>query len=90
MKLGMIGLGKTGGNVTTRLLHGGHTVVVSDSGMGRCTVKEAVDLAVPVPVIALALHMRFRSQEDAPCSGQLLAALRQQFGGHPVKPRDAT
>lgn len=54
MKLGMIGLGKMGGNMTTRLLRGGHTVVVSDSGMGRWTVKEAVDLAVPVPVIALA------------------------------------
>jgi 6-phosphogluconate dehydrogenase len=62
---------------------------VADSGMGRWTVNEAVDLAVPVPVIALALQMRFRSQADAPFSGKLLAALRQQFGGHPVKQEDA-
>jgi 6-phosphogluconate dehydrogenase len=62
---------------------------VADSGMGRWTVNEAVDLAVPVPVITLALQMRFRSQADAPFSGKLLAALRQQFGGHPVKQEEA-
>ena len=63
---------------------------VSDSGMDRWTVNESIDLAVPVPVIALALQMRFRSREDAPFGGKLLAALRHQFGGHPVKQQEAT
>jgi 6-phosphogluconate dehydrogenase len=58
--------------------------------MDRWTVNESIDLAVPVPVIALALQMRFRSREDAPFGGKLLAALRHQFGGHPVKQQEAT
>ena len=80
-------------DLTAQALHDNPTLegiasYVADSGMGRWTVNEAVDLAVPVPVIALALQMRFRSQADAPFSGKLLAALRQQFGGHPVKQED--
>ena len=58
---------------------------VDDSGEGRWTAKEAVDLGVPAPVIAAALQSRFRSRQDNPFAGRLLAALRQQFGGHAVK-----
>jgi 6-phosphogluconate dehydrogenase len=59
---------------------------VDDSGEGRWTVQESVDLAVPAPVIASALMTRFRSRQERPFSGRLLAALRNQFGGHAVKP----
>ena len=59
---------------------------VDDSGEGRWTVQEAVDLAVPAPVITLALQQRFRSRQDQPFGGRLLAALRNQFGGHAVRP----
>ncbi|MSQ07647.1 MAG: decarboxylating 6-phosphogluconate dehydrogenase [Dehalococcoidia bacterium] len=58
---------------------------VEDSGEGRWTVQEAVDLAVPLPVITAALQQRFRSRQDQPLSSKLLAALRQQFGGHAVR-----
>lgn len=58
---------------------------VADSGEGRWTVHESVDLGIPAPVITLALQMRFVSQQDNPFAARLLAALRQQFGGHPVK-----
>ena len=58
---------------------------VPDSGEGRWTVEESIDLAVPVPVIALALQMRFRSRQDSSHAARLLAALRNQFGGHAVK-----
>jgi 6-phosphogluconate dehydrogenase len=61
---------------------------VSDSGEGRWTVKEAVDLGVPAPVITLALQRRFRSRSDDPFAERLLAALRNEFGGHAVKGRD--
>jgi 6-phosphogluconate dehydrogenase len=58
---------------------------VDDSGEGRWTVLEAVDLAVPVPVIADALFARFRSRRPDNYADKLLAAMRQQFGGHAVK-----
>jgi 6-phosphogluconate dehydrogenase len=58
---------------------------VSDSGEGRWTVFEAVDLDVPAPVITLALQRRLRSREEDPFADKLLAALRNQFGGHAVK-----
>ena len=58
---------------------------VEDSGEGRWTVEESVKLAVPLPAIALALQMRFRSRQPDTFSDKLLAALRNQFGGHPVK-----
>jgi 6-phosphogluconate dehydrogenase len=60
--------------------------VVADSGEGRWTVQEAVDLGVSAPVIAHALFARFKSQDDAGFSERLLAALRNRFGGHAVKP----
>ncbi len=58
---------------------------VEDSGEGRWTVHEAIDLAVPAPVITQSLQARFRSRQEQPFGGKLLAALRQQFGGHAVK-----
>ena len=59
---------------------------VDDSGEGRWTVQESIDLAVPAPVITLSLQQRFRSRQDQPFGARLLAALRSQFGGHAVKP----
>lgn len=60
---------------------------VPDSGEGRWTVFEAIDLDVPAPVITASLQQRFRSRqgEDDSFADKLLAALRQQFGGHAVK-----
>ena len=61
---------------------------VDDSGEGRWTVQESVDLAVPIPVITLALQQRFRSRQEEPFGGRMLAALRRQFGGHAVRQQD--
>jgi len=58
---------------------------VDDSGEGRWTVAESIDLGVPLPVITAALQARFRSRQEQPFGVKLLAALRQQFGGHAVK-----
>ena len=58
---------------------------VNDSGEGRWTVNEAVDLAVPAPVITLSLMERFRSRQENSFADRVLAALRNQFGGHAVK-----
>ena len=58
---------------------------VSDSGEGRWTVMEAIDLRCSIPVITLALQQRFRSRENEPFADKLLAVMRQQFGGHAVK-----
>jgi 6-phosphogluconate dehydrogenase len=58
---------------------------VEDSGEGRWTLHEGIDRAVPLPVLTAALFTRFRSREDNPFSERLLAALRNQFGGHAVK-----
>jgi 6-phosphogluconate dehydrogenase len=58
---------------------------VEDSGEGRWTLAEGIDRAVPLPVLAAALFTRFRSRESNPFGERLLAALRQQFGGHAVK-----
>jgi 6-phosphogluconate dehydrogenase len=58
---------------------------VEDSGEGRWTVQESIELAVPIPVITQSLQARFRSRQSQPFGVKLLAALRQQFGGHAVK-----
>ena len=57
---------------------------VADSGEGRWTVAEAIDLDVPAPVITLSLMMRFVSRQDESYAARLLAAMRNQFGGHAV------
>lgn len=61
--------------------------VVADSGEGRWSVEEAVANAVPAPVIAAALFARFSSRQDDSPAMRAVAALRGQFGGHPVPPR---
>ena len=58
---------------------------VSDSGEGRWTVQEAIDVDVPAPVITLSLLMRFRSRQEDTFAGKVIAALRNEFGGHAVK-----
>ncbi len=58
---------------------------VEDSGEGRWTVKEAIDRDVPAPVITLSLQARFRSRQDESYGAKVLAALRNEFGGHAVK-----
>ncbi|MEZ4597869.1 MAG: decarboxylating 6-phosphogluconate dehydrogenase [Chloroflexota bacterium] len=58
---------------------------VADSGEGRWTVREAINLDVPAPVITLSLLARFASRQDESYGAKVTAALRQQFGGHAVK-----
>jgi 6-phosphogluconate dehydrogenase len=58
---------------------------VEDSGEGRWTVHEAVESAVPVPVLALSLFARFSSRQDESFAAKVNAALRNQFGGHAVE-----
>ena len=58
---------------------------VEDSGEGRWTVQESIELSVPTPVISLSLQARFRSRQDQPFGTRLLAAMRNQFGGHAVR-----
>jgi 6-phosphogluconate dehydrogenase len=58
---------------------------VSDSGEGRWTVAEAIDLDVPAPVITLSLLQRLTSRDTDSYSDKLLAAMRNQFGGHAIK-----
>jgi 6-phosphogluconate dehydrogenase len=58
---------------------------VDDSGEGRWTVEEAVNSAVPLPVITAALYARFASRQDESFAAKINAALREQFGGHAVK-----
>jgi 6-phosphogluconate dehydrogenase len=57
---------------------------VADSGEGRWTVQEAIDLDVPAPVISLALLARLRSRQEDSFSAKVIAALRNEFGGHAV------
>jgi len=58
---------------------------VEDSGEGRWTVHEAIEAAVPVPVLALSLFARFSSRQDESFAAKVNAALRNQFGGHAVE-----
>ena len=58
---------------------------VPDSGEGRWTAIEAIELGLSLPVITLALQQRFRSRDDGPFADKLLSAMRGQFGGHAVR-----
>jgi 6-phosphogluconate dehydrogenase len=58
---------------------------VEDSGEGRWTVEEAMRLNVPAPVISLSLLARFRSRQEESFSAKVIAALRNEFGGHAVR-----
>ncbi len=57
---------------------------VADSGEGRWTVQEAIDRDIPAPVITLSLQVRLRSRQDESYGAKVLAALRNEFGGHAV------
>ncbi len=59
---------------------------VEDSGEGRWTVERAVEAGVPVPSIAISLYMRVLSRQESSFAMRMLAALRNEFGGHAVKP----
>jgi 6-phosphogluconate dehydrogenase len=59
-----------------------------DSGEGRWTVQAAVDHAVPLPAITASLFARFSSRQDDPPAMKMVAALRNQFGGHAVRKED--
>jgi 6-phosphogluconate dehydrogenase len=61
---------------------------VADSGEGRWAVAEAIDLDVPAPVITMSLLMRFVSRQDDSYAAKLLAAMRNQFGGHALQKHD--
>lgn len=61
---------------------------VDDSGEGRWTVNQAVENAVSAPVITASLFERFRSRQPNAFQDRVLAALRNQFGGHAVKRKD--
>ncbi len=61
---------------------------VDDSGEGRWTVQDSIDLAVPTPVLTLALQMRFRSRQDPAFAGKVLNAMRAGFGGHSIRKKD--
>jgi 6-phosphogluconate dehydrogenase len=62
---------------------------VEDSGEGRWTLHEGIDRGVEMPVLTAALFTRFRSRETNPFAERLLAALRNQFGGHAIKKPNA-
>lgn len=61
---------------------------VEDSGEGRWTAAEAIELDVPAPLITLSLLERFRSRQDDSFSAKVIAALRNEFGGHAVTKKD--
>ncbi|MBB5233646.1 phosphogluconate dehydrogenase (NAD(+)-dependent, decarboxylating) [Deinococcus budaensis] len=63
---------------------------VADSGEGRWTVIDSIELGVPTPVITLSTQMRFRSQQEVSYAGQMLSAMRRAFGGHAVKVLEQT
>src|SRR5215470_10411201 len=80
-------------DLTAEFLHadaelGDIAPVVADSGEGRWTAAEAIELGIPAPVIALALSMRFASQGQGAYADRLLAMMRKGFGGHAVTPAD--
>jgi 6-phosphogluconate dehydrogenase len=59
--------------------------VMHSSGEGKWTVEAALELGVPAPVIAMSLLMRYRSQNEDTFAGKVVAALRNEFGGHTVE-----
>lgn len=62
---------------------------VDDTGEGRWTVLDSINLSVPVPTLALSLFMRFRSRQQDSFSAKVIAALRNEFGGHAVRTESA-
>lgn len=66
------------------------SATVADSGEGRWTAQEAIDLGIPTPVITAALMSRFSSQGGGDFANRLLAMLRNAFGGHAIPGRELT
>jgi 6-phosphogluconate dehydrogenase len=62
---------------------------VEDSGEGRWTLEQAIDLRVPAPALAMSLFARFDSRRDDSFGNKVIAALRNEFGGHAVKAEEA-
>jgi 6-phosphogluconate dehydrogenase len=84
-------MGEVGAGHFVKMVHNGIEYGVMqayDSGEGRWTVKEAIDLDVPAPVITDALISRLDSRVENSYTHKLLAAMRNQFGGHDVKESD--
>ncbi len=65
-----------------------HSDRVDDNGMGRWTVKTAIDNGIPAHTISEAVYARFRSQQESSFAGRSLAALRNEFGGHKVHKKE--
>jgi 6-phosphogluconate dehydrogenase len=61
---------------------------VEDTGEGRWTIEESINLGVPIPAITDSVQARFRSRQDNPFGGRLMAAMRKEFGGHTVKTKE--
>jgi 6-phosphogluconate dehydrogenase len=59
--------------------------IMHSSGEGKWTVETALEMGVPIPVITLSVLMRYRSQQEDTFSGKIVAALRNEFGGHSVE-----
>jgi 6-phosphogluconate dehydrogenase (decarboxylating) len=68
-----------------RIVHKGALGAHSLGGEGRWTVEEAIERSVPVPVLMLSLFARFTSRQEDSFSAKVIAALRNEFGGHAVK-----
>ena len=62
--------------------------VMHSSGEGKWTVETALEMGVPTPVITMSLLMRYRSQTEDTFSGKVVAALRNEFGGHAVEKKE--
>jgi 6-phosphogluconate dehydrogenase (decarboxylating) len=78
MEMGMVGLGRTGGNMVLRLLKKGHRPIACDRS------DEAVQGLEAAPAITLALYERLRSRLEDTFTDKMLAMMRNQFGGHAV------
>ncbi len=63
---------------------------VEDSGEGRWTVQAAIDEDVPAPAIALSLFARFASRQEESFAARVIAALRNEFGGHAVRTEEGS
>ncbi len=63
--------------------------VVADSGEGRWTVEESIAQGVPAPVLAMALYMRFASQDNEGYANRMLSMMRKAFGGHTIKDKSS-
>ena len=89
MELGMIGLGRMGANMTERLVLGGHRMISYDrstEAVQRVVDKGAVGVnSLGDFVLMLSLFARFASRQDDSFSAKVIAALRNEFGGHAVK-----